>query len=77
MEKDRNGLDCNVLRFVAQMETTRPIDQDRRFIIFYHLADDTISIFEPPLRNSGKEFEESVCLSLCMSVCLTVNQSVS
>lgn len=55
MEKDQDGLDCNVLRFVAQMDTTRPIDQDRRFIIFYHLSDDTISIYEPIQRNSGKE----------------------
>ena len=54
MGKDRNGLDCNVLRFVAQLDTTRPIDLDRRFIIFYYLSDDTISIFEPPMRNSGK-----------------------
>ena len=53
MEKDRRGLDCNVLRFVARMDTTRPIDQDRRFIIFYHLSDNTISMFEPPMRNSG------------------------
>ncbi len=53
MERDRNGLDCNVLRFVAQMDTTRPIDLDRRFIIFFHLSDDTISIYEPIQRNSG------------------------
>lgn len=55
MAKDRKGLDCNVLRFVAQMDTTRPIDQDRRFIVSYYLADNTISLFEPPLKNSGKE----------------------
>lgn len=54
MDKDRDGLDCNVLRLVAQMDTMRPIDQDRRFIIFYHLSDDTISIYEPIQRNSGK-----------------------
>lgn len=54
-EKDRNGLDCNILRFVAKLDTNRPIDMDRRFIIFYHLSDDTISIFEPPQRNSGEE----------------------
>lgn len=53
MEKDRRGLDSNVLRLVARMDTTRPIDMDRRFIIFYHLSDDTITIFEPPQRNSG------------------------
>lgn len=53
MERDRKGLECNVLRFVAKLDTTRPINLDRRFIIFYHLSDDTISIYEPPLRNSG------------------------
>jgi len=53
MEKDRRGLDSNVLRFLAKMDTTKPIDQDRRFIISYFLSDDTILVFEPPVRNSG------------------------
>lgn len=53
MEKDRDGLNSNVLRFVAKLDTTRPIDMDRRFIVFYHLSDDTITLFEPPQRNSG------------------------
>jgi Ca2+-binding EF-hand superfamily protein len=53
MEKDRHGLDSNVLRFVARMDTSRPIDVDRRFTVFFHLSDDTITIFEPPQRNSG------------------------
>jgi len=53
MEKDRHGLESNVLRFVARLDTTRPIDMDRRFIVFYHLSDDTIAVFEPPQRNSG------------------------
>ena len=55
MQKDRDGLNSNVLRFVAKLDTIRPIDMDRRFIVFYHLADDTIAVFEPPQRNSGKE----------------------
>lgn len=50
----RQGLDSNILRFVAQLETTRPIDMDRRFIIFYYLADGTIAVYEPPQRNSGQ-----------------------
>lgn len=58
MEKDRNGLDCNVLRFVAKLDTTRPIDLDRRFIIFFHLSDDTISMYEPPMRNSGMQLHK-------------------
>ena len=53
MECDRHGLDSNVLRFLARMDTKKPIDQDRRFIISYFLADDTILVFEPPVRNSG------------------------
>jgi hypothetical protein len=48
-----------VLRFRARMvehETTSPLanaDDDRRFIFTYFLADDTLGIFEPPVRNSG------------------------
>ena len=53
MEKDRHGLESNVLRFVARLDTTRPIDLDRRFIVSYHLSDDTITLFEPFQRNSG------------------------
>ena len=53
MEKDRHGLDSNVIRFHARMDTTKPIDMDRRFIISYFLSDDTILVFEPPVRNSG------------------------
>lgn len=53
MEKDRHGLESNVLRFVAKMDTTKPIEVDRRFTISYFLSDDTILVFEPPQRNSG------------------------
>ena len=49
----RHGLDSNVLRFVAKMKTAKSVDAERLFIIFYHLSDDTIGIFEPPMRNSG------------------------
>jgi len=53
MEKDRHGLDSNVIRFLARMDTTKPVDADRRFIISYYLSDDSIQVFEPPVRNSG------------------------
>lgn len=53
MEKDRHGLDSNVLRFVACLDTTKPIDMDRRFIVSFFLSDDTISVYEPSQRNSG------------------------
>ena len=49
----RYGLESNVLRFVAKMDTERPIEVDRRFTISYFLSDDTILVFEPPQRNSG------------------------
>ena len=66
MEKDRRGLDSNVLRFLARLDTKKPIDMDRRFIISYYLSDDTILVFEPPVRNSG-EFTENFP-SYCFSV---------
>jgi hypothetical protein len=45
--------DNKVLRYEAKMESSRLEDRERRFIISYRLADDMISIFEPPQRNSG------------------------
>lgn len=53
MEKDRHGLDSNVLRFLGKMESSKALDSDRRFIISYFLSDDTILVFEPQMRNSG------------------------
>ena len=67
MERDRQGLDSNVLRFVARMDTTRPIDMDRRFVIFFHLSDDTVTVFEPPQRNSGAYYERGPPLILALS----------
>ncbi|XP_049980024.1 EF-hand domain-containing protein 1 isoform X2 [Alexandromys fortis] len=45
--------DNKVLRFLAALESPIPEDKDRRFIFSYFLATDMISIFEPPVRNSG------------------------
>ncbi|XP_009071519.1 PREDICTED: EF-hand domain-containing family member C2-like, partial [Acanthisitta chloris] len=53
MEKDRYGMDSNILRFGAKLITDDPIDKGRKFIISYFLSDDTISIFEHTLRNAG------------------------
>jgi len=53
MEKDRSGLNSNVLRFVAYMKTENPVDAGRKFTVFFFLSDDTIAVFEPPQRNSG------------------------
>ncbi|XP_042201371.1 EF-hand domain-containing family member C2 [Callorhinchus milii] len=54
MENDRQGLDGNVLRFSARMVLdSNPINSERKFVISYFLNDDTMSIFEPPISNSG------------------------
>ncbi|KAH6559938.1 hypothetical protein BASA50_009028 [Batrachochytrium salamandrivorans] len=41
------------LRFLAVLKSTKQVDRDRKFVISYHLSDDTISVFEPRARNSG------------------------
>ncbi|KAJ3275338.1 EF-hand domain-containing member C2 [Terramyces sp. JEL0728] len=41
------------LRFQGSLISTKQVDRDRKFVISFHLADDTISIFEPRARNSG------------------------
>ncbi|KAF1646473.1 EF-hand domain-containing family member C2, partial [Aptenodytes patagonicus] len=53
MEKDRSGMESNILRFLAKLVTDSPIDKDRKFIISYFLSDDTISVFEHIQRNTG------------------------
>ncbi|XP_040913344.1 EF-hand domain-containing family member C2 [Toxotes jaculatrix] len=53
MEKDRCGLESNVLNFHAKMVTTDPVDGERAFNISFYLCDDSISVFERPQRNSG------------------------
>ena len=45
--------DKKILRFTAQFNTRVPEDVDRRFIISYYLADDSIGIYEPAIKNSG------------------------
>ncbi|XP_066108668.1 EF-hand domain-containing protein 1 [Saccopteryx bilineata] len=45
--------DNKVLRYLASLESPIPEDKDRRFVLSYFLATDMISIFEPPVRNSG------------------------
>lgn len=42
-----------MLRFIASFNTRVPEDVDRKFIISFFLADDSISIFEPAQKNSG------------------------
>ena len=41
------------LRFTAKFNTNKPEDVNRSFIITYYLNDDSLQIYEPPVRNSG------------------------
>ncbi|XP_054011468.1 EF-hand domain-containing family member C2-like isoform X1 [Hylaeus anthracinus] len=50
---DKQGFDSHVLRFRAKMVSKSPENQGRAFIIRVFLMDDTISIFELGIRNSG------------------------
>ena len=45
--------DHKVLRYEAVLETTNTEDKGRKFIISYRLSDDSIGVYEPPMRNSG------------------------
>ncbi|KAJ1559232.1 EF-hand domain-containing member C2, partial [Nowakowskiella sp. JEL0078] len=42
-----------VLRFSAILRSDKQVDRDRRFIVSFFVADDTIAVFEPHQRNSG------------------------
>ncbi len=42
-----------VLRYEAVLNTTNNDDKGRKFIISYRLSDDTVGVYEPPMRNSG------------------------
>jgi len=45
--------DGKVLRFKARFANPKPEDEDRLFVVSFGLADDTLSIHEPPQRNLG------------------------
>ena len=45
--------DKKILRYTARFNTRVPEDVDRRFIISFYLADDSLSVYEPAVRNSG------------------------
>uniref|UniRef100_A0A8D0GP64 EF-hand domain containing 1 n=1 Tax=Sphenodon punctatus TaxID=8508 RepID=A0A8D0GP64_SPHPU len=42
-----------VLRYKVKLESPNPDDRKRHFILSYFLSTDMISIYEPPIRNSG------------------------
>lgn len=45
--------DKKILRYTAKFNTRVPEDVERRFIISFYLSDDSISIYEPAVKNSG------------------------
>ncbi|CAN0207995.1 unnamed protein product [Lampetra fluviatilis] len=47
---ENNG---KVLRYEAVLDSVREVERGRRFIISYYLSTDAVSIYEPPVRNSG------------------------
>jgi len=58
MQLDKAGYDTHVLRFLAKLDSTAPDTTDglndlRRFIISYFLADGTVSVFEQSTKNVG------------------------
>merc|ERR1719217_174458 len=60
--------DGKILRFTARFVDPKPEDQERLFVVNFHLFDDTLSIHEPPQRNlgivTGKFLEKTVHLNL-------------
>jgi hypothetical protein len=42
-----------ILRYEAVLDTSNPEDQGRKFVFNYRLSDDAVSVYEPPVRNSG------------------------
>ena len=52
-EKKLVMMEGKTLRFSCKLVNDRPADQSRRFVIRYFLADDTITVYEPPVHNSG------------------------
>lgn len=45
--------DKKVLRYLAKLDGATGVDAEREFVINYFLADDVLSVYEPPIRNSG------------------------
>lgn len=43
----------STVKFTMKLDNNIPSDDVRVFVLTYHLADDTVSIFEPVVRNSG------------------------
>ena len=55
-KKDYNkiiGMDGKRRRMTARLVSDNPDDEGRGFVITYFLHDDTLLVYEPPIRNSG------------------------
>jgi hypothetical protein len=55
-KKDYNkiiSLDGHRIRMTASIISDNPDDKQRKFVITYFLHDDTLLVYEPPIRNSG------------------------
>lgn len=53
IQYDRNGLESNILRYLAKLNVKDPIQAERRFVISFFPSDDSILVHEPPIKNSG------------------------
>eukprot|EP00948_MAST-09A_sp_MAST-9A-sp1_P001863 g1863.t1 len=49
----QNKYGNKALRFRAKLLSGKPEDENRRFVVCFNLANDTLSVFEPVKRNSG------------------------
>jgi len=47
--------DKHILRFLSNLVSSNPADEDRRFLISYYLRDEAIQVYEIAGRNSGRE----------------------
>ena len=52
-EKKLVQMEGKTLRFSCKLVNNRIADQSRRFVIRYFLADDSITVYEPPVHISG------------------------
>ena len=72
MELDKAGYEGHVLRFLARLQQTRPdptgLNEHRKFIICYFLADGTVSVYE----QSSRTGMYAICMLLLLSLRLWV-----
>ena len=55
--KDMNKMfkaDKHILKFSCKLISSIPADEERKFVLYYHARDDTITIYELAEKNSGR-----------------------